>query len=138
MFFCYSSFVPLFALLLIYIGWIASLSQEKLAEMLDISQNALSYIEMGENFFTSETIEKLATALDVQPNEIFLFNHLDKKENLLDEIVQMLEKNPDKIQEIYKITKAITSWIYTIPIKKFCSIIYKKRRAKWIKKLIWK
>lgn len=33
------------------------LSQEKLAEMLDISQNALSYIEMGENFFTSETLE---------------------------------------------------------------------------------
>lgn len=85
------------------------LSQEKLAEMLDISQNALSYIEMGENFFTSETLEKLATALNVQPNEIFSFNHLDKKENLLDEIVQMLEKNPDKIQEIYKITKAITS-----------------------------
>ncbi len=85
------------------------LSQEKLAEMLDISQNALSYIEMGENFFTSETLEKLATALDVQPNEIFSFQHLDKKENLLNEIVQMLEKNPDKIQEIYKITKAITS-----------------------------
>ncbi len=85
------------------------LSQEKLAEMLDISQNALSYIEMGENFFTSDTLEKLATALDVQPNEIFSFQHLDKKENLLDEIVQMLEKNPDKIQEIYKITKAITS-----------------------------
>lgn len=85
------------------------LSQEKLAEMLDISQNALSYIEMGENFFTSETLEKLATALNVQPNEIFSFQHLDKKENLLDEIVQMLEKNPDKIQEIYKITKAITS-----------------------------
>lgn len=85
------------------------LSQEKLAEMLDISQNALSYIEMGENFFTSETLEKLATALDVQPNEIFSFQHLDKKENLLNEIVQMLEKNPNKIQEIYKITKAITS-----------------------------
>lgn len=85
------------------------LSQEKPAEMLDISQNALSYIEMGENFFTSETLEKLATALDVQPNEIFSFQHLDKKENLLNEIVQMLEKNPDKIQEIYKITKAITS-----------------------------
>ena len=85
------------------------LSQEKLAEMLDISQNALSYIEMGENFFTSETLEKLATALDVQPYEIFSFQHLDKKENLLDEILQILEKNPDKIQEIYKITKAITS-----------------------------
>ena len=84
-------------------------TQEKLAEMLDISQNALSYIEMGENFFTSETLEKLATALDVQPNEIFSFQHLDKKENLLNEIVQMLEKNPNKIQEIYKITKAITS-----------------------------
>lgn len=35
-----------------------SLSQEKLAELVEISQNALSYIETGDNFCTAETLEK--------------------------------------------------------------------------------
>ena len=34
------------------------LSQKKLAEMVDIAQNTLSYIETGDNFFTAETLEK--------------------------------------------------------------------------------
>lgn len=85
------------------------LSQEKLAEMIDISQNALSYIEMGENFFTSDTLEKLTTALDVQTKDIFDFNHLEPSENLLKEINNLLKSHPDKIKDIYKITKALTS-----------------------------
>lgn len=83
-------------------------SQEQLAEMLDISQNALSYIETGENFFSSDTLEKLINALDIEPQELMTFAHLQSSDNLLNEIVEMLHKNPDKIKDIYKITKAIT------------------------------
>lgn len=83
-------------------------SQEKLAEMLEINQNALSYIETGENFFSSETLEKLITALQIEPQDLFTFNHLQPKEDLKNEIIKILENNPDKIQEIYKIIKAIT------------------------------
>ncbi len=83
-------------------------SQEQLAEMLDISQNALSYIETGENFFSSDTLEKLINALEIEPQELMTFAHLQSSDNLLNEIVEMLHKNPDKIKDIYKITKAIT------------------------------
>lgn len=83
------------------------LSQEKLAEMIDISQNALSYIETGENFFSSETLERLLNALEVEPSELFEVKHLQKNEDLLEEIVQMLKNNPDKIKDIYKITKSL-------------------------------
>ncbi len=82
-------------------------SQEQLAEMLDISQNALSYIETGENFFSSDTLEKLINALEIEPQELMTFAHLQSSDNLLNEIVEMLHKNPDKIKDIYKITKAI-------------------------------
>ena len=84
------------------------LSQEKLAEMLDISQNALSYIETGENFFSSDTLEKLINALEIEPQELMTFAHLQSSDKLLNEIVEMLNKNPEKIKDIYKITKAIT------------------------------
>lgn len=84
------------------------LSQEQLAEMIDISQNALSYIETGENFFSSDTLEKLIHALEIEPQELMTFAHLQSSDKLLNEIVEMLNKNPEKIKDIYKITKAIT------------------------------
>lgn len=83
------------------------LSQEQLAEKIDINQNALSYIETGENFFSAETLEKLIFALDVEPSELFEIKHLQKDEQLLDEIVQMLRQNPNRIKDIYKITKSL-------------------------------
>ena len=84
------------------------LSQETLAEMLDISQNALSYIETGENFVSSETLEKLITALDIEPQELFMLNHLQSNDELIIKIVEILKQNPEKVPEIYKIIRAVT------------------------------
>lgn len=83
------------------------LSQEQLSEKIDINQNALSYIETGENFLSAETLEKLITALNIEPSELFETKHLQKNEQLLEEIIQMLKKNPDKIKDIYKITRSL-------------------------------
>lgn len=81
--------------------------EEQLAELVDINQNALSYIETGENFFSAETLEKLITALGVDPSELFEVKHLQNNEKLLEEILQMLKNNPDKIKDIYKITRSL-------------------------------
>lgn len=83
------------------------LSQEKLSEIIDIEQHTLSYIETGRNFFTAETLEKIIKALDIEPQELFSFGHQKAQKELLIEINKMLASNPDKIQEIYKIIKAI-------------------------------
>lgn len=85
-----------------------NLSQEKLAEILDISQNGLSCIERGENFFTSETLEKLLHVLGVEPEDLFNFKAFQPNDDLMNEIVAMLQRQPDKIQDVYKITRALT------------------------------
>lgn len=85
------------------------ISQEKLSEMVDVAQNTLSCIETGENFCTSETLEKIITALDIEPSELFDFKHHQEPNDLLAEINKMLENNPDKIQEVYKIIRAIVN-----------------------------
>ncbi len=85
------------------------LSQEKLSEMVDIAQNSLSYIETGDNFFTAETLEKLISALDIEPQELFDFGHFKTNDELLKEINLILSKNPEKIPEFYKILKAIVN-----------------------------
>lgn len=85
------------------------LSQEKLAELVDISQNALSYIETGENFCTAETLEKIISALGIDALELFDFRHQKDNSTLLAEINQILKNTPEKIPEVYKIVKAIVN-----------------------------
>lgn len=85
------------------------LSQEKLSELVDIEQNTLSYIETGINFCTAETLEKIITALEIEPKELFDFGHFKNNSELLEEINCILNKNPEKIPEIYKILKAIVN-----------------------------
>jgi transcriptional regulator with XRE-family HTH domain len=84
-------------------------SQEKLSELVDIEQHTLSYIETGNNFCSAETLERLIKALEVDPCEIFDFSHNKNDNKLLEEINEMLNKNPDKIKEVYRIIKAIVN-----------------------------
>ena len=83
------------------------LSQEKLAELVGIEQNTLSYIETGNNFCTAETLEKIIIALGIEAVELFDFECYKNNETLLLEINDMLKKSPEKIPEVYKIIKAI-------------------------------
>ncbi len=87
-----------------------NISQEELAEKLEISQRSLSKIETGQNFVKSNTLEKLLTAFDISCNELFNFEHLNTSENLIDEIYKNIDsiKNNDYLVVIlYKITKAL-------------------------------
>lgn len=83
------------------------LSQERLAELVNIEQNSLSYIETGNNFCSAETLEKLITALKIEPEELFDFGHYKDNQTLLREINLMLNASPEKIPEIYKVVKAL-------------------------------
>lgn len=85
------------------------LSQEQLAEMLDIAVRNVSKIECGTNFIRADKISKLSHALEVSPHELFNFEHLKAKDNLLDEIINILNENPEKITDVYKVVRAITS-----------------------------
>lgn len=88
-----------------------NISQEELAEKLDISQRSLSKIETGQNFVKSNTLEKLLSAFNISCTELFDFEHLNTSENLLDEIYKHLEiikKNDFLVVILYKITKALS------------------------------
>lgn len=88
------------------------LTQEKLAEIIDVSQRTLSGIEIGENFATAETFDKIINALDTSTDELFMLEHLKDKVDLIDEINKMINKlsdNKDKIEYIYKFIKSISN-----------------------------
>lgn len=83
------------------------LSQEQFAEMIDLAQNTLSYIETGNHFCSAETLGRIITALEVEPNELFDFGHQKEHTELISEINKMLSGNPEKVREIYKIIRAV-------------------------------
>ena len=47
------------------------LTQEKLAEMADISLRYLAMLELGKSFPSGEMLEKLSKALDIQTYQLF-------------------------------------------------------------------
>ncbi len=85
------------------------LKQDQLAEMINISTRNLSKIETGQNFPSSENLEKLIDALKVEPKELFNFEQHKSSDELLKEILIDIEHNKDKIKDIYKILKALIS-----------------------------
>ncbi|MBQ7125532.1 helix-turn-helix transcriptional regulator [bacterium] len=83
-------------------------SQEQFAEKIGIATRTLCGIEVGKNFFTSDTLEKILTVLNITPQDLFKINHLKPKEELIEEIISTLRNINDreKIEIIYKIIKS--------------------------------
>ena len=48
-----------------------SLTQEALAEKINLSAKSLSQIELGNNFVSAETLEEICKALDITHNVLF-------------------------------------------------------------------
>lgn len=83
-----------------------NLTQEQLAEMIDIAPKNLSKIEVGACFVSAETLENLIVALDTTTEEIFANDHIKLPNELLAEIYKNLNKinnNQEKLELIYKI-----------------------------------
>ena len=85
-------------------------TQDKLSEMIDISQKALSSIEVGENFVSAETLDKLLSALEITAQDLFSTNNVKDSAELLKMINQNLASigdNPDKLEIVYQLTKSL-------------------------------
>lgn len=87
-----------------------NLTQEELAEMINIAPKNLSKIEVGTSFVSAETLGKLVEALDTTTEELFANNHIKKSEELLSEIYRNLNRisnNQKKLELIYKMVEFI-------------------------------
>ena len=85
-------------------------TQEKLSEMANISQKALSSIEIGENFVTAETLDKLINALETTAEELFATNKEKDSKELIQKINQNLATigdNSDKLEIILNLTNSL-------------------------------
>lgn len=87
-------------------------TQEKFAEMIDITPRNLNRIESGENFVSSDTLDKILSTLDVTAEILFSFEHLKDEQEMVREMHDFIEKirfNPDKFEKAYRILRIIVS-----------------------------
>ena len=85
-------------------------TQEELAEMADISQRALSSIELGDNFITADTFDKIASALEITSDELFATDAFKEPEELIKMInanIAKIGNNSQKLEIIYNLTKSL-------------------------------
>ncbi len=81
----------------------ANLTQEKLAELIDIETGSLSGIESGRHFPSLPTLEKIAINLNVELKALFDFKHLISVEEMKASIIKNLDKiDKEQITFIYK------------------------------------
>ena len=70
------------------------LTQEALAEKINISAKSLSQIELGNNFVSADTLENLCSAFDATPKILFDFNEYSRmNEDVLPFIIKKLNEN---------------------------------------------
>lgn len=71
------------------------ISQERLAKMVAMSPNGLSYIETGINWAKRETLAKIAYMLQVEPFELLIDVQIKFKKDDFKNLVEIIEKIKD-------------------------------------------
>ena len=83
------------------------LTQETVAELIDIKPENYSRIENGLSFPKPENIVKISKVLNVEIAELFQFSHLNDYDKILDAIVEKLKTDKDTTVITYKFLKSI-------------------------------
>ena len=86
------------------------LTQEQLAEAIEIDTVTVSKIETGKNYPTSTNLTKIADILSVHPKDLYDFEIGKTKQDITSEIINKIYKiseNEKKLNLIYNIVNAI-------------------------------
>lgn len=82
------------------------ITQEKLAELINVETPSISYIETGKYSPSSETLQKLSSSLNVEPWEFYYF-HTVNDEDMKHELIAAWNSNPKLIKVFYSFYKSI-------------------------------
>lgn len=84
------------------------LTQEQLAELIEISSRNLSNIEQGISFAKPETLEKIIISLNTSTQELFANNHIKTNNEFLEQInryIYLVKDDNKTLEKIYKILR---------------------------------
>lgn len=79
-----------------------NLTQEQLAELVDIDTRNIIKIENSKTFPRAKTLDKLLEVFQISASEIFQTAHLENSDLLRKKIFQKLEEDEELTKLIYK------------------------------------
>ncbi len=79
-----------------------NLTQEQLAEMINIDTRNIVKIENAQTFPRIQTLEKIVEVLDVDISDIFRNEHLNNKTFLMNKVINKLDNDEELLKLIYK------------------------------------
>ena len=85
-------------------------TQEQFAEMIDITPRNLCRIESGENFVTSETLDKILNTLNVPADILFSYEHLKNEKEIIADIYTYIDKikaNPRQLEKVHRVLRLV-------------------------------
>ncbi len=83
------------------------ITQEQVAEFVGIETPSISNIENGKYFPTAENLDKILKILNVRPSDIFTFESLANKDELIKEMLTSMEKDEGLTKMMYKFYMAV-------------------------------
>ena len=81
-------------------------TQEKLAELIGIEPQSLSYMETGQLSPSPDTLQKLGEILNVKPYEFYYFEDITEDE-MIGDIIKALKEDKKFLRLVYNIYKSI-------------------------------
>lgn len=84
------------------------LTQEELAELIQMEQNSISVMESGRNFPTLGTLEKIAKVLEVNLSDFFDYDYIEDIDVIKASTEDIISKMDDKqLRQLFKYVKSI-------------------------------
>lgn len=84
------------------------LTQEELAELIQMEQNSISVMASGRNFPTLGTLEKIAKVLDVNLSDFFDYDYIEDIDVIKASTEDIISKMDDKqLRQLFKYVKSI-------------------------------
>ncbi len=84
-----------------------NLTQEQLAEFVNIGTPNISYIENGKFAPSIDTLQKIAQALNVEPYELYKFNDNKTPEQMKEELLSAFNDDEDMLKVFYELFLAL-------------------------------
>lgn len=87
---------------------LSGLSQEKFAELIEVSPTTVTAIETGRNFVTYATLKNICEVLNIEPKQLFDFEITDglvENSSLHKIIVHSKQLTPEQQKQVIEILK---------------------------------
>ncbi len=83
------------------------ITQEKLAELVNLDTSSISNIENGKYYPTAENLDKILNVLGISPEDLFSFSHLAELDDMLNEMFNAMKNDEDLTKIMYKFYRTI-------------------------------